>query len=428
MRKVKALIDKIIMGEEFLVEIVISLRQHKLRSMLTGFGIAWGMFILILLLGAGNGFRHGMLNLFSDYASNSMWITGYKTDEINIGGLQKGQKVEFTDEMIHKLKKQKSFIDLISPEISFNSNNRVAYNDNSGVFNIKGIGQSYMTIKNIEIEEGRNLNVLDYKQARRNVIIGSRVKEILFGNSNPIGKSIYILNTSFKVTGIIKEGSILSLGETNSIYIPDVVIYNSFNIEKKYTTFGILLKPDAPVEKVEKEIREFLSGELNISKTDRKAIEINNIQLQVSAFNQLFNGIDIFLWGMGICILLCGVIGIANIMLVNVKDKTHEIGIRKAIGATPQSIILSVITESSIITLSFGLIGILLGYAGLSIYNYIVSAIQSSDQTIFDRASVDSSYIILSLFILILSGIFAGVYPAQKAANIKPIETINQFI
>jgi putative ABC transport system permease protein len=419
---------KILIFKEVIKEIITSISQHKVRSLLTGFGIAWGMFILILLLGAGNGLRHGMLSVFSGFAANSMWVAGFMTDETKAGGLQKGQKVEFNDAIISKLKKQKPYIDLISPEIAVRSNNTVVYKNNTGNFDIKGIGQSYMEIKQIEIGEGRNLNRLDYDNCRRNVIIGGRVKEMLFGKTNPVGETLFILGTSFRVAGVIKEGSIISMGEINSIYMPDVILYRHFNFEKVYSTFGMLLKPEAPLETVEREIRRFLAKELQINETDRKAILINNIQLQVSAFNKLFDGIDIFLWVMGICILLCGIIGIANIMLVNVKDRTQEIGIRKAIGATPDSILTMIVLESTIITLFFGLVGILLGYGGLSVYNFILNAVQGNENRIFEHAYVDTLYVVMALLVLILSGVLAGLYPAQKAVSIKPIQTLNQFV
>jgi putative ABC transport system permease protein len=416
------------MCKEVLKEIIASVSQHKMRSILTGFGIAWGMFILILLLGAGNGFRHGMLSLFSGYASNSMWITGFVTDEAQVGGLQKGQRVEFNDKIINKLKRQKPYIDLIAPEIPLRLSNSVMYKNHTGVFNIKGIGQSYMRIKQIEIGEGRNLNTLDYQNHQRHVIIGSRVKESLFGKMDAVGETLFILGTSFKVVGVIKEGSIISMGEINSVYMPDEALHHYFNFEKRYTTFGLLLKPDAPIERVEKEIRSFLAKELRIGESDEKAIHIDNIQLQVSAFNQLFDGIDIFLWVMGICILLCGIIGLVNIMLVNVKDRTQEIGIRKAIGATPGSVLTFIVLESSVITLFFGIIGIALGYGGLFVYNFVLSAVQTDEGRIFEQAYIDRSYVVLALLVLILSGILAGVYPAQKAVSIKPIQALNQFI
>jgi putative ABC transport system permease protein len=357
-----------------------------------------------------------------------MWITGFVIDEAQTGGLQKGQRVEFNDNILRKLKRQKSYIDFISPEITLRLSNHVVYKNHVGEFSIKGVGQSYMKIKQLEIGEGRNLNSLDYQNAQRHVIIGSRVKESLFGKRNAVGETIFILGISFYVIGVIKDGSLLSAGEINAVYMPDVIIERYFNLNKTYTTFGVLLKPDALVEKAEKEIKRFLMDELHISPADEQAIYINNIQLQVDSFNKLFDGIDIFLWTMGACILLCGIIGIVNIMLVNVKDRTPEIGIRKAIGATPSSILTSVVLESLIITLFFGSIGIALGYGGLFIYNFVLNAVQTGDSRIFEQAYIGKIYVILAMLTLIISGILAGVYPAQKAAAITPIKALNQFI
>jgi putative ABC transport system permease protein len=413
---------------EIVKEILASIQQHKARSVLTGFGIAWGMFILIVLLGAGNGFRTGMLAMFSGYASNSIWITGQRVSQAKAGGIQSGSLIRFNESVTDKLQKRFPQIKSISSEISLENANPVGYKGHSGHFNVKGIDRDYNTVKLLEIEEGRFLNELDYKELRRVAVIGDRVKETLFKNENPVGKHISIAGVFFQVVGVLKAGTLFSMMEQNSIYTPVVSLYHTFNLVKEFLTFGALLHEKTSVETFETELRNFLSQEIGFDKNDKRALYINNIQLQVAAFNSLFNGINIFLWVLGICFLLSGMIGITNIMLVVVKERTVEIGIRKALGATPESIILLIVSEALIITVLFGLIGLLLGYLGMSIYNWIVSALQTGQPEIFARASLEV-YIVISAFVLlIVSGVVAGLFPAQKAVKIMPVETLNKAI
>jgi putative ABC transport system permease protein len=414
--------------KEILKEIAVSIKEHKARSILTGFGIAWGMFILIVLLGAGNGFRSGMLAMFSGYASNSIWVTGQWVSQAKAGGIQSGSRVHFKESVTGKLQKRFPQIKSVSLEISLENTNPIGYKKYSGHFDVKGIDSEYNTVKLLEIEEGRFLNELDYKELRRVAVIGDRVKERLFKNENPIGKQISIAGVFFQVVGVLKAGTLFSMMEQNNIYTPLMSLYHTFNLTKEFLTFGALLHEKTAVETFETELRNFLSQEIGFDKNDRNALYVNNIQLQVTAFNSLFNGIDVFLWALGICFLLSGMIGIINIMLVVVKERTVEIGIRKALGATPESIIFLIVSEALIITVLFGLMGLLLGYMGMGIYNWIVSALQTGQPEIFARASLEG-YIVVSAFVLlIVSGIVAGLLPAQKAAKIMPIETLNKAV
>jgi len=414
--------------KEILKEIANSIKEHKARSILMGFGIAWGMFILIVLLGAGNGFRSGMLAMFSGYASNSIWVTGQWVTQAKAGGIQSGSRVHFDESIENRLLQRFPQIQSISSEISLEYSNPIGYKGYIGYFAVKGINLDYNSIKLLEIEEGRFLNKLDYKELRRVVVIGSRVKETLFKNENPIGKYISISGVFFQVVGTLKTGTIFSMAEQNNIYTPITSLYYTFNLPKEFLTFGALLHDKTAVETFETELRNFLSQEIGFDKNDRNALLVNNIQLQVTAFNSLFNGIDIFLWVLGICFLLSGMIGITNIMLVVVKERTVEIGIRKALGATPESIVWLIVSEALIITVFFGLIGLLLGYVGMGVYNWIVSALQTGQPEIFARASL-KGYIVVSAFVLlIVSGVVAGLFPAKKAAQIMPVETLNKAV
>ena len=413
---------------ELLKETYSSIKQHKSRSILTGSGITWGIFILIILLGIGNGFRHGMLNMFKDYASNSMWITGYYVKESKIGGKPIDSKIRFTDEVLHKLKSRIPEITFISPEISMGYSLPVSYKNNTGAYGIKGIGTDYMRIKTLDIDMGRNLNMKDYIEKRRNIIIGEQIKNSLFGEEYPIGKEIDIAGVFFKVVGVLEGGTLYGMLEQNSIYTPDIVLYHTFNVEREYDTFGLLLDSETLTNEYEKKIRSFLAEELRFNENDTRALYIQNVQLQVGAFNVLFDGVNIFLWFIGGCILLCGAIGVTNIMMLATKERTREFGIRKAIGATPRTIIQLVISEAVIITTFFGLIGILLGYVGIETYNWFTSSFGENENRIFEAAFINSNVILVALTLLIICGIVSGIFPAKKAASVRPIEALNQEV
>ncbi len=413
---------------EVLQEVYASIKEHKARSILTGFGVAWGMFILIVLLGAGNGFRSGILNMFSGYASNSIWVTGQWVSNTTAGGVQSGSRIKFNEEIITKLKNRFREIKYISLERSSDNANSVGYKGNEGWFDVKGIEKDYMKIKSLEMGTGRFLNDFDYRDKRRVVVIGKRAKETLFEDEEPVGKYVRIAGMFFQVVGTLKEGTLLSMMEQNSIYMPNVTLENTFSLDREFFTFGALLHENTSVETIENEWRDFLSKEIRFDKNDWGALYINNVQLQVKAFNTLFNGIDVFLWVLGVCFLLSGMIGITNIMMVVVKERTSEIGIRKAIGATPGSIVTLILSESLIITIFFGIIGLSLGYMGMRVYNWIVSSLQTGQQVAFEKASIEW-YVVLSAFLLlIISGIAAGIFPAQKAAKIMPVETLNKVV
>jgi len=413
---------------ELLKEVYSSIKQHKVRSFLTGFSVSWGIFILILLLGAGNGFRAGIMNVFRGYASNSIWVTGGRITKPGKGSMQAGSKVLFDDELLNQLKRRFGEIRFIASESGLQINNPVLYKDKTGWFEMKGISENYLRIKSLEVDSGRGFNRLDYKEKRPVVIIGSKVKDILFEKENPIGKYIAVEGVLFTVTGTLKGGTLFSLMEQNSIYSPDVTLRSTYNLPDEYSTFGALLDENTAFETFDKRLRDFLSETIGFDKEDRSALYVNNIQLQVKAFNSLFDGMDTFLWILGLCFFLTGALGIMNIMFVVVNERTEEIGIRKAIGATPGMILQLIITEALVITIGFGLIGTLFGFAAMQIYNWIVSSLQTGQDGVFSKAAIPLSIVATAFLLLVVSGLLAGILPARKASKIMPIETLSKIV
>ena len=413
---------------ELLFEVYSSVKQHKVRAILTGFSITWGIFILIVLLGAGNGFRNGMLNMFSGFASNSIWVTGSRVSRATSGGMQTGAQVRFDEDLLYRLNRRFPEIQQIASEVSLTNSTPIVYKENTGWFEIKGISRDYLNIKSLEIGKGRFLNEVDYSEQRRSLIISEHVRDILFDKENPVGKYVNIEGVMFIVVGVLKGGTVFSMMEQNSIYTPSTTLLNTFNLERKYSTFGAILHDNTAIETFEGRLRDYLAKEIGFSNDDRSALYIINIQMQVKAFGMLFDGVDKFLWVLGLCFVLSGMIGIMNIMLVVVKERTEEIGIRKALGATPTSIYKLIILEALILTVVFGIIGIILGFTGMGIYNWVVTALQTGDEQIFDKASIDFTIVLISFLLLISVGVIAGLFPAKKAASIMPIETLSKVV
>ena len=407
-------------------ESVISIKQNKTRSFLAGFGIAWGLFILVLLLGTGNGFQQGILQLFNSFAKKSLWVYGGQVSETELNKHIQQKFILFNSEDISIIKERFSEIEFISPELNYKGNSQTNYYQNTTYPQIKGVLPDYFNVKTITPEEGRLLNVLDNTNHLRVVLIGKQVADVLFPTESSIGKLLNISGTYFTVIGVIKKGSIFTQNDQNIIYVP----YNSFidclNLTMEFNMFILTLKEKINTINFENKLKAFLSRRKGFDKNDKKAVFILNFETQVKAFEKLFNGIDIFLWFVGLSLLFSGMIGIGNIMLVIVKEKTFEIGLRKALGANSASIIWMIMTESIIITSLAGLIGLLLGIFFISLINWIMLTFSYQNDSLFKNASIDLSVIIFCLFVLIFTGVLAGFFPAKKAANITPVEAIGQ--
>ena len=397
-------------------DILSSIVQHKMRSLLTGFGIGWGIFILVILLGVSAGTEQGVMKMLKGFAQSSIWVYGGSTIDHD-----SRRKVVFNDthiQQIHDVFGEQ--IIEITPEISLPNYGSISYKQKSRNFAVKAVQKNYFDIKLLKIDTGRLLNINDNDEARNTAIIGEKVKGILFGNENPIGKDINIGDEFYRIVGTLKSGSVFDQAEQGTIFIPLQTAIKNYNVGDEFSVFGLSLKPNANANLVEKRIKHFLSQQLSFDISDKEALYIFNFEQQSNTFSKLFKGLNIFFWFIGICLLLSGIIGVTNIMFVVVNERTKEIGIRKAIGAKPQNIIAMILFESVGITVIAGSIGILLGSGTLKLLNLYL---QSTDM-IIKNTSVNLSIVIGAFIILILSGIAAGLVPATNAMKIKPIEAI----
>lgn len=411
-------------NSETLNEVYNSIRQNRARTILAGFGVAWGIFILVILLGVGEGFQSGVTNLLSAYAQKSMSVYGGSTS-IKYNNIKEGQEVFFDSEYLQTLRRRYGDdITAISPEVYY-SDAVVKFKNKTKTPTIQGVSSDYFKINLLKYNnDGRSFNTLDEQRGRNVAVIGDQIAKELFVNEEPLHQSINIDGNLYKVVGVIK-GDMFGMQKRNSIYIPYSRFLVNFNKHDEFNAFSLILNHNVNTFGFEKELRDYIAYKSGFDRNDQRAVYIYNFESETSTFESLFAGLKILIWGIGICFLLSGIVGICNIMLVIVKERTNEIGIRKAVGALPQSIIRLVLTESVIITFLSGLIGLLLGMGLLFLVNIILASMVDETKTsLLTEVIFNFPATIFALLVIVISGILAGLFPAIRASKITPVNAI----
>ncbi|MCF8362102.1 MAG: ABC transporter permease [Prolixibacteraceae bacterium] len=403
-----------------ITEVFHSIKYQKLRSLLTGFGVAWGIFILIILLGVSNGLEKGVVQLLSGFVEQSVWVYG-GTTSVERGNSKHTQSIVFENATLQQLESNSSgLIKAISPEFQFHK--QVHYKDKNTGVSIKGIYPDFFQLKKLKTNEGRLLNDGDVFRKGKVIVIGKRIKENLFKTSDAVGEYLMIENHLFLVVGVLKEGSLFDQTEQNVIFMPLQTVNDCFNTGWKFNVFGVSLKTK-DTEKAENYIKAYLGRHLGFAPSDNDALYIFNFDQQMKSFQKIFTGLNIFLWFIGLCLLITGMIGVTNIMFVVVHERTNEIDIRKAVGATTKHIISMILTEAVTITLLAGIIGVMLGSIVIFALKYMLNELVNDDFLIKD-ISTNWLTIIGALILLVMCGIVAGFLPAKKATEITPIDAM----
>lgn len=409
------------MFRNFITDIFHSIIHQKLRTFLTGFGVAWGIFILVLLLGASGGLEKGMLQLLNGFAQNSIWLYGGQSTAEK--GKNKFTKpVVFSSELLQQLKHNSSAqIKYISPEVQVANN--IVHKEKHYNVPVRAVLPAYFHIKILNQETGRLLNYADNYRKNKVVVIGKQVKEQVFGKKQAIGEEIQIGNSFFKIIGVLKSGTIFSQTEQNSVFVPFNTAATCLNLKPDFNVFGLTLSKNCNANMAENHIKRYLERILNIDADDTNSLYVFNFNQQVESFQKLFKGLNVFLWFIGICLLLSGMVGVSNIMFVIVNERTREIGIRKAVGAKRKHVLMMILFESASITLLSGFVGVLLGAGLLSLIEYGIQKLTDGDFLIKD-IGINWGTSVGALFILIISGIIAGFIPAKRATEIEPVEAM----
>lgn len=405
-------------------EILSSIMKHPLRTALTAFGVLWGILMLVLLLGAGKGLENGVTSGFGSMAKNTMWIWGGKTT-IPYLGIKPGRRINYTNEDYFALKERFPEIKYIAPGAGLWGSYTINYGSKTGTFSVGGDYPDQSRVRALTIPQGRFINENDIIQKRKVAILGKRVIEVLFGKEDPIGKFFQVNGVFFQVVGTFEVESLGGSGRDDSekIFIPLTTLQASFNMSNVISTFAITPKEGVDPEWLEQEIKTFLSVRRKVSPEDKNAIGSWNSGKESKKINGLFIGINFFIWVVGSMTIIAGIVGVSNIMLIVVKERTREIGIRKALGATPLSIISLIVQESIVVTAVAGYVGLLLGVGILGGVNSILESSEVKND-FFKNPEIDINVALVAMVILIVSGAIAGLIPAIKAARINPIEAL----
>lgn len=409
-------------------EIYQVLSKNKLRTFLTAFGVFWGIFMLVVMLGAGNGLENGVTQNLGDLATNSVFIWTQQTS-VPYKGFPRGRYYNFENEDIAALHKAIPEAMYIAPRLragGFNETNNVVRGKRTGGFPIMGEYPVINKIDPINILEGRFLNELDIKYERKVVVIGRRVVEILFEPAeDPLEKYIQIQGVYFKVVGVFgsKRSGEQADFENQNIYMPFTTMQKTYNMGNAIGFFAITSRKNVPVSVVEDKAIAILKKRHYVAPEDERAIGHFNLEKEFNQMEGLFSGIRGLVWIVGIGTLLAGIIGVSNIMLVVVKERTREFGIQRAIGATPWIVVRQVITESVVLTTFAGYFGLVIGVGLLEMINNLLES-SGANTEMFVHPGVNFDMAITALTILILSGIAAGFIPARKAVSLKPIDAL----
>lgn len=410
-------------------EIWSSLAKNKLRTTLTAFGVFWGIFMLMVMLGSGSGLKNGVTNGMGDFATNSVFMWTRPTT-IPYKGLPRNRRYFYNNDDIKALKENIAELDLLAPRLEGggrNSSNNVVRNDKSGAFNIYGDYPEWNLIDPTNILKGRFINKTDIDQKRKVVVIGKRVYEILFAkDEDPLGKYIRINGIYFQVVGVFTpKNSNMNFGgdKEESIHMPFSTMQQAFNYGNIVAWFAMTSKPGIEVSVVEEKAMKLLRERHKVAPEDDRAVGHFNLAKEFKQMTGLFAGINALIWIVGIGTLLAGVIGISNIMLVIVKERTKEIGIMRAIGATPSKIIAQIISESVLLTTTAGYIGMVVGVFLIEMIDRNLPPPSGRD-TMFLHPNIDFQVAVTALGILVVSGIVAGLIPARKAVSMKPIDAL----
>ncbi|MFQ5526443.1 MAG: ABC transporter permease [Thermoanaerobaculia bacterium] len=399
-------------------EILATIRQNKLRTFLTGFSVAWGILMLVVLMGTGEGLANGIEYQFRDDAVNSIWINSGQTS-VPHAGLQPGRRVRFTNEDHDLVARDVAGVEHITSRFYPRGTLTVAYGGETGSFDIRSVHPDHQYLEKTIVSAGRFLNELDIAEYRKVTAIGERVKEALFASEPAIGKYININGIPFRVVGLFRDEG--GESEEEKIYLPISTAQKAFGGANRITMF-MLTTGEADLETTDAmatEIKELLAQRHRFSVEDRRAVFVRNLNEFFQRFVNLMAGIRIFVWIIGIGTILAGVVGVSNIMMIVVKERTQEIGVRKALGATPGSILGLILQESIFITATAGYIGLVLGVALLE---FGAKALPHSE--FFVNPGIDLRLALAATALLVVAGSAAGFIPAYRAARVQPVEAL----
>ncbi len=402
-----------------LQEIFDTIKKNKLRTFLTGFSVAWGIFMLILLLGSGNGLHNGVKQEFEIDAINSIWFGGGRTT-VPYKGLKPGRYIQFRNDDYEMIIRSIKGVDNVSGRLNVWNASAVNYKDQWGQFDLKAVHPAHRNIEKVQMIEGRFINELDITHFRKVAVIGKLVKDALFKGEDPIGKYIKINTISFRVVGSFED--VMDV-EMRRVYLPISIIQKIFTGQDRVGLLT-LTTGDANVKEsqaIADNIREKIAEKHRFDVEDQSAMWLNNNVENYQEVVDIFTGIRIFIWIIGLGTIIAGIVGVSNIMMVVVKERTKEIGIRKALGATPWDTTSLILQEATMITAFAGYLGLI---TGVFLLELVAKNIPENEFIL--NPEVNIKVAVLATLVLIVSGVIAGLFPALRASAIKPIDALKE--
>lgn len=402
-------------------EIFSTLKKHKLRTALTAFGVFWGIFMLVVLLGATKGFQNGVEAQF-DVAKNAVFVWTQRTS-IPYKGLKPGRFINLKNDDIQAIRQNIPEVEVIAPRNNLSGEFTVSRKEKNASFQVYGDYPDFIKVEPKKMMKGRFINKFDIDEKRKVAVIGTRIIEELFAkDEDPIGEYISIKGIFFKVVGTFEstQKGERAVGDQQTIYIPNTAMQQAFNQGNNISWFGLIPKEGVPSAVVETKVKELLMSRHNVAPDDFKAFGSNNVERQYEQVQGLFMGMTGFSWLVSIGTIIAGIVGVGNIMLIIVKERTKEIGIRKALGAKPWSIISMILQESLFLTAVSGYFGLVVGVALIEGISYALKKF-NAESDFFARPEINFSVALSAIIVLVVAGTLAGLIPATKAAKVNPV-------
>lgn len=405
-------------------EIIETITRNKTRSFLTGFGVFWGIFMLVVLLGGGRGMKDALSNNFEGFATNTAILFPQPTT-MAYHGFRKGRTWGLVYSDVNRLKDQIPQLDVVSPMLS--RWGVTAYRDDrKSSCTFKGTMPDQARVETPKLQFGRYINAMDIAQGRKVCVIGKKVYKNLFpGGSDPCGQRIRIDSAYYQVVGVdYASGNVQINGSAEeSVTVPFTLMQQAYNRGDSIDLVSMTARQGVSMKSVVPQIREVIGRAHNVSPKDEKSLMVINTELMFSMVDSLFNGVNFLVWLVGIGTLLAGAIGVSNIMMVTVRERTVEIGIRRAIGATPKMILTQIISESMLLTIVAGMMGIIFA---VLILQMLQMGAGTEDGMVTAHYQVQFWTAVGALALLTVLGVFAGLAPAARAMKIKPVDAMRE--
>ncbi len=412
-------------------EIFNAIRTNRLRTLLTASGVFWGIYILIVMLGFGTGLQNGVINNMSGYTSNGYYLWGSKTS-VPYLGLKPGRSIKLNNSDTEALRESVDEIAYLLPRVRlgrYGTRNDIGYDTRVSDAEVMGDLPELKHLLPMNIETGRFINRFDIEQKRKVIVIGEKIYANLFPDGrDPVGANVTLRQISFTVIGIFKPQRYANDRDrlSSTAFIPFSTHQKVFNLNNRVTYYGLVPKDGTPSEVMGNKARLLLAARHRVSPADSRAFGSWNSEEEFIRLQNLFSGISYLIWTVGLATLFAGLLGVSNIMLIVIKERTREFGIRKALGATPRSIIYLITQETLMLTSIAGYLGLTAGILTLQLIDYLIKTMASgnSASTMFDTPTIEPQIALTAIAVLILSGVIAAIIPARQAVRINPVEAL----